>query len=252
MIDRCVVSPCIWNTRKHECPDMLCFLFIYIDRLSHTRSRDGSIMFQPMAIILIALFIVWTPPKGKLVQRGHSCSKASQCRFTVYQLAQVLCPKGLCRSLEHIWRHICWCFWISYQGNMRNLLFWNAIKYYFVSVILSIVILPWRNMNLPTKSYDSKIVYCLVYVTLELSEMRVQLFTIPSQFWNIWIFRLTSFPVKIIANGIPRTIMKYGLCKYSLEYSTLMIFDTIYRRKYSKLLFSCIFCRRTSNGVNRY
>ena len=79
-------------------------------------------------------------------------SKASQCRFIVYQLAQVLCPKGLCRPLEHIWRHICWCFWISYQGNMRNLLFWNAIKYYFVSVILSIVILPWRNMNLPTKS----------------------------------------------------------------------------------------------------
>ena len=53
-------------------------------------------------------------------------TKAFQCRFVVYQLTQVLCPKGLCRPLEHWWRHICWCFWISYQGNMRNLLFWNA------------------------------------------------------------------------------------------------------------------------------
>jgi hypothetical protein len=32
--------------------DMLCFLFIYIDKFTHTRSRDGSIMFQLMAIIL--------------------------------------------------------------------------------------------------------------------------------------------------------------------------------------------------------
>jgi len=54
-------------------------------------------------------------------------SGPSQCRFVVYQLARTLCPKGLFRPLVHLLRHICWCFWISYHGNTRNLLFWNTI-----------------------------------------------------------------------------------------------------------------------------
>jgi hypothetical protein len=47
-------------------------------------------MSQPRAIILIGLFIAYTPPKGKLVQRGHPCLRVFQIQAETTQRSNIL------------------------------------------------------------------------------------------------------------------------------------------------------------------
>ena len=129
---------------------------------------------------------------------------------------------------------------------MRNLLFWNAIKYYFVSVILSIVILPWRNMNLPTKSLSVHSLIRASYVIVigrEVDNIYISMLfscffspilifidsiwrpttkdTWKQQFWIFSSIELTCYSTSI-NNNIDRKIQMFQNCEGIVNNFTLI------------------------------